>query len=130
MESDRDLLMSPATRTPREVSESYWEAECHRDLDGVVSHYHEDGVHESPGIVARGHEEIRRMFAENMAEYPGLEVTIVQEFPRGASSAIEFDAYLIDHDGRRHRVRGVNVVQVRDGRFVSVRSYEDAPAVE
>jgi ketosteroid isomerase-like protein len=117
-------------RTPREVSESYWEAECARDLEGVVSHYHADGVHQSPGIVARGHDEIRRMFGENMTEYPGLEVTIVKEFPLGDSSAIEFDAFLIDHDGRRHRVRGVNVVQVRDGRFVSVRSYEDAPVPE
>ena len=116
--------------TPREVSESYWEAECRRDLEGVVSHYHPDGVHESPGVVAHGHDAIRRMFVENMAEYPGLEVTIVQEFPRGDWSAIEFDAYLIDHDGGRHRVRGVNVVQVRDGKFVSVRSYEDAPAPE
>ena len=65
--------------TPREVSESYWEAECARDLDGVVSHYHADGVHESPGIVARGHDEILRMFGESMTEYPGLEVTIVEK---------------------------------------------------
>ena len=37
---------------------------------------------------------------------------------------------LIDAAGTRFKVRGVNVVTVRDGKFVSVRSYEDAPSPE
>ncbi len=46
------------------------------------------------------------------------------------SSGLEFDAVLLDHEGRRFRVRGVNVVVVRDAKFVSVRSYEDPPSLE
>ena len=32
---------------------------------------------------------------------------------------------LIDHEGRRFRIRGLNVMTVRDGKFTSVRCYED-----
>jgi ketosteroid isomerase-like protein len=118
------------TRTPLEVSQSYWEAECRRDIDAVMAHYHLDGTYEGPDGFRRGHAEIRAGYDEHVHLYPGLEVEIVQEFPRGDWSAIEFDAAFVDHAGKRYRVRGVNVVHVRDGKFVSVRSYEDAPAPE
>jgi len=117
-------------RTPLEVSESYWAAECRRDIDAVMEHFHPDGTYEGPDGLRRGAAEIREAYEESARAYPGLEVAIVQEFRRGEESAIEFDATLIDHVGVRHRVRGVNVVAVRDGRFVSVRSDEDAPAPE
>jgi ketosteroid isomerase-like protein len=114
--------------TPREVSESYWAAECRRDIDATVAHYHPDGSYEGPDGLRQGHEQIRRMYEDSARDYPGLEVRIGREFPGDdASSAIEFDAVLVDPAGGRHRVQGVNVVSVRDGRFVSVRSYEDPP---
>jgi len=116
--------------TPREISESYWAAECRRDLDAVMEHFHSDATGAGPDAVRHGHDEIRQGYEQNMRAYPGLEVTIVREFPQGDWSALEFDAFLIDTDGRRYRVQGVNVVQVRDGKFVSVRSYEDLPTPE
>jgi ketosteroid isomerase-like protein len=118
--------------TPREVSESYWAAECRRDIDGVMAHYHTDATHEGPNGLRRGHAEIRKAYEDSARDYPGLEVRIVQEFGGGAEdcSALEFDAVLIDLEGRRFRVRGVNVVVVRDGKFVSARSYEDPPMPE
>jgi ketosteroid isomerase-like protein len=120
-------------RTPREVSESYWAAECRRDIDGVMEHYHPDATYEDSGGLRRGHPEVRVAYEESARAYPGLEVTIVQEYSGSGStdrSALEFEAVLIDAEDRRYRVRGVNVVAVRDGKFVSVRSYEDAPALE
>jgi ketosteroid isomerase-like protein len=114
--------------TPRAVSESYWDAECRRAIDEVVNHYEPDGTYEGPDGLRRGHAEIRKMYEEHARNYPGLEVAIVQEFPRGDSSALEFDAVFVDTAGKRYRVRGVNVVHVRDGKFTSVRSYEDPPA--
>jgi ketosteroid isomerase-like protein len=114
--------------TPREVSESYWAAECRRDIDGVAAHYHEDATYEGPDGMRRGLREIREVYEGSARDYPGLEVRIVREFTDGAdASALEFDAVLVDPHGRRFRVRGVNVVMVRNGRFVSVRSYEDPP---
>ena len=114
--------------TPREVSESYWAAECRRDIEGVLAHYHPDATYEDAGGLRRGHAAIRASYERSASDYPGLEVRIVREFTAGPDdSALEFDAVLVDPDGGRHRFRGVNVVSVRDGRFVSVRSYEDPP---
>jgi ketosteroid isomerase-like protein len=120
-------------RTPREVSESYWAAECRRDVDAVMDHYHADGTYEDAGGLRRGAAEIRAAYEASVAAYPGLEVEIVREFilpDDPDTSGLEFDATLIDADGGRFRVRGVNVVSVRDGRFVSVRSFEDPPTLE
>jgi ketosteroid isomerase-like protein len=116
-------------RTPREVSESYWAAECRRDIDAVMAHYHADATYEDGAGLRRGQAEIRQAYEASVRDYPGLEVTIVREYTATADrSGLEFDAVLIDPTGRRFRVRGVNVVVVRDGKYVSVRSYEDPPA--
>jgi ketosteroid isomerase-like protein len=118
-------------RSPREISESYWAAERRRDIDGVMAHYHADATYEDAGGLRRGHAEIRQAYGASALAYPGLEVTIVREYVADPDrSALEFDAVLIDPQGTRFRVRGVNVVVVRDGKFVSVRSYEDPPTPE
>jgi len=120
-----------SVRSPREVSESYWAAECRRDIDGVMTHYHPDATYEGPDGHRRGHAAVRQVYEDSARDYPGLEVRIVREFGGTAdSSALEFDAVLIDPSGQRFRVRGVNIVVVRDGKFVLVRSYEDPPSPE
>lgn len=117
-------------RTPYEISESYWAAECRRDIDGVMEHYHSDATYEDGGGLRRGSAEIRRVYEDSARDWPGLEVRIVREFVNSPdTSGLEFDAVLINAAGRRFRIRGVNVVTVRDGRFVSVRSYEDVPSL-
>src|SRR3954447_6188105 len=70
---------SEQMRTPREVSESYWAAECRRDLDAVMEHYGADATYEDAGGLRRGEAEIRRAYEESAAAYPGLEVRIVRE---------------------------------------------------
>jgi ketosteroid isomerase-like protein len=116
---------------PREVSESYWAAECRRDIDAVMDHYQPDATYEDGGGRRVGAAAIREAYEASAAAYPGLEVRIVREFTLNEDcGALEFDAVLIDPSGTRFRVRGVNVVELRDGRFASVRSYEDAPAAE
>jgi ketosteroid isomerase-like protein len=118
-------------RTPRDVSESYWAAECRRDIDAVMAHYHEDATYQDAGGLLRGHAEIRTFYEASARDYPGLEVTILREFPGSPdASALEVYAVLIDHGGRRFEIRGLNVMTVRDGRFTSVRCYEDPLAPE
>ena len=115
--------------TPREVSEAYWAAECRRDVDAVMAFYHPDATFEDAGGLRRGHAEVRRVYEESKAAYPGLEVRILREFTFSADTGgLEYYAVLIDAVGTRFKVRGVNVVTVRDGKFVSVRSYEDPPS--
>ena len=116
---------------PREVSESYWAAECRRDIDAVMAHYLPDATYEDGGGKRVGEAGIREAYEASKRAYPGLEVRIVREFTFDKTcGGLEFDAVLIDHAGTRFRVRGVNVVELRDGKFVSVRSYEDAPTPE
>jgi ketosteroid isomerase-like protein len=117
--------------TPREVSEAYWAAECRRDIDGVMSFYHPDATYEDAGGLRRGDAEIRRAYEESKRAYPGLEVSILREFTHSPDTAgLECYAVLIDTEGRRFKIHGVNVVTVRDGKFVSVRSFEDPPTLE
>lgn len=114
-----------------EVSAAYWADECRRDVDAVMSHYHPDATYEDAGGLRRGYAEIRQAYEESRAAYPGLEVRILREFTYSPDTAgLEYYAVLIDAAGTRFKVRGVNVVTVRDGRFVSVRSYEDPPSPE
>lgn len=113
-----------------DVSEAYWAAECRRDIDAVMGYYHPDATYEDSGGLRRGHAEIRRAYEASAAAYPGLEVRIVREYVAADRSGLEFDATLIDAEGRRFRVRGINAVVVRDGKFVSVRSFEDPPSPE
>lgn len=118
-------------QSPREVAESYWQKECERDLEGVLHHYHEDAiVHPPSGPPFEGRASIADFYVDEMRDYPGLEVEIVHEVRDGDEASLEWEAVLTDHDGGRHEFRGVNVVKVRDGKFVWVRAYFDPGAVE
>lgn len=117
-------------QTRREVSESYWAAECESSIDRVLEHYRADATYEGPGGFNRGHAEIRAAYEESFRTFPKLAVTIVGEVPCDYRSAIEFEGTLTDTKGKQFRVPGVNVVEVRDGRLVSVRSYEDSRRFE
>lgn len=117
--------------SPREVAESYWAAECRRDLGAVLAHYHADAVFTPPsGPALHGHDEIASFYVDEMRDYPGLEVQIVNEVGNGEEASLEWEAILVDHSGARHAFRGVNVVRVRDGKFESVRAYFDPAAIE
>jgi ketosteroid isomerase-like protein len=123
-------LESGLMRTPREVSESYWAAECRRDIDGVMAHYQPDAMYQDAGGLLHGQAEIRGFYEASARDYPGLEVTITREFPgsataAGEASALEVYAVLTDHAGQRFQIHGLNVMTVRDGKFTSVRCYED-----
>ena len=113
-------------QTPREVAESYWRAECSRDIDTVLSHFHEDAEFRPAGQILRGHAEIRTFYEDSCARFPGLENTIVHGIESGSEGAFEWDAVLVDRDGGRLRLTGVNVVRVEDGKFRWVHAYFDA----
>jgi ketosteroid isomerase-like protein len=111
--------------TPREVAESYWRAEESRDITLILSHFHEDAVFYPVSGPLKGHAEIRTFYDGMSDAFPGLEVTITREISSGDAACLEWEAVLIDHDGGRIPIRGVNVVHVHDGKFDSVRAYFD-----
>ena len=113
-------------RTPRDVARAYWDAECTRDLAATLAYYHDDAVVYPPdGTKLVGHAQIATFYQQEMKDYPGLEVEIVHDVTNGPEASLEWAAVLIDHDGIRHPIRGVNVVRVRDGKFEWVRAYFD-----
>ncbi|MGI8700182.1 MAG: nuclear transport factor 2 family protein [Nocardioidaceae bacterium] len=115
---------------PREVAESYWAAECRRDLDAVLDHYHPDAVVSPPyGTPLVGREQIATFYVDEMADYPGLEVQIVHEVRNGPEASLEWEAVLVDRAGGRHPFRGVNVVRVRDDKIEWARAYFDPTAI-
>ncbi len=113
------------TSSPRDVAESYWQAECARDLDAIMAHYHPDAEFRPAGAILPGHDEIRTCYEDSIARFPGLECTIVREVRSGDEASLEWDAILIDHAGVRNPLVGVNVIHVEEGKFVSVRAYFD-----
>lgn len=114
--------------TPREVAEAYWAAECRRDIEAIMAHYHQDATYQDAGGLLRGHPAIRGFYEKSAREYPGLEVRILREYVGSPeSSALEVQAILIDPAGRRYRIQGLIAITVRDGRIVSLRCYEDPP---
>jgi ketosteroid isomerase-like protein len=114
--------MSP---TPREVAESYWRAEETRSVEAVLSHFHEDAVFHPVTGPLKGHAEIRTLYDDMGETFPGLEVTITHEVSSGNEAALEWEAILIDSEGNRYPIRGVNIVRVSFGKFDHVTAYYD-----
>jgi len=75
------------------------------------------------GII--GHDEIRKYYDTSATRFPGLEVTVVSDFADGDVGAVEWDAILIDAEGTRYPLQGVNLITLRDGKFQEVRAYFD-----
>jgi ketosteroid isomerase-like protein len=114
---------------PRAVAEAYWRDESARDVDATMTHYHPEAEFVGPGGRRVGLTEIRSYYEASVAAYPGLWVKIVAEFVDGDRAAPEWIAELTDHEGRRYPANGVNVVEIRDGRFTSVHSYFDTCSI-
>ena len=112
-----------------ELQASAWDAECRHDLDGLLEHFHPDATfHQSDGDSYSGHAAIRGMTEQFYREFPGCEVEILREFGNGeTSAAIEFRATLTDPNGNVSVLQGVQLVEVEDGKFKSVRGYEEQP---
>lgn len=115
--------------TMRSLAEAYWAAEERRDVDAIMAHYHPDASYQDAGGLRQGEEEIRAFYASSVETYPELQVDIVGEYTAADGGALVFAAILTDQAGRDWVIRGVNVFLVADGRFTSVRSYEDPPAL-
>jgi ketosteroid isomerase-like protein len=113
----------------RDLQASAWEAECRRDLDALLTHFHPDATfHPAGGPAQRGHTAIREMTEDFYRAFPELEIDILNEWGAGASSAVfEFRARLKDTKGSLSTLDGVCLVEIEDDVFTSVRYYEDAP---
>lgn len=115
---------------PVEFARSYWDAESERDLPGVLAHYSPDAYFLHPGGRLEGHAQIGSYYEQSAARFPGLEVVIVGSVVNGPHAAIEWTATMIDPEGNRKPMSGVNVIKLRDGLFEYVRAYFDPSTLD
>ena len=69
--------------TPRGVAESYWAAECRRDIYAVMDHYHPDATYQDGAGLLHGSAAIRHYYELSIRDYPALEVSILREYVGG-----------------------------------------------
>lgn len=111
--------------TPREVALAYWAAEMRRDIDGIVSFFHDDATFYTPAQTWSGVAEIRSRYVDMARTVPSLDVTVGWIVEDGPRAALQWHSVLTDAVGVHTVLDGVNLVEVVGERFVEVRCFFD-----
>ena len=99
------------------------------DLDGIMAHFADDAVFESPrgpdpwGRRFVGREEIRTAFAGRFSGIPDVRYRQDDHFVDGDRGASEWTLSGTTTDGERLEIRGCDLWTIRDGRIVKKDSY-------
>jgi ketosteroid isomerase-like protein len=99
------------------------------DLDGIMAHFADDAVFESPrgpdawGTRFVGTEAIREAFAGRFAGIPDVRYQDDDHFVDGDRGASEWTLSGTTTDGQRIEVRGCDLWTLRDGHVVKKDSY-------
>ena len=114
---------------------SYFDALGRRDASGMAEHWREDGVADIvPLGVLRGREEITALFRELFAAVPDLETTVTRLVAGEREAAVEWRmsghftgaAFQgVEATGRRVELRGFDLLEVEDGKNVTITAYYD-----
>jgi steroid delta-isomerase-like uncharacterized protein len=117
---------------------SYFDAVAGRDVDRMLEHWQEDGVVDLVPIgMLRGLDEIGAFFRELFAAFPDGEMTVARVAAGQNEVAVEWR--LSGHftggpfqgiapTGRSIELRGVDVIEIADGKNVSQTAYYDGMA--
>jgi predicted ester cyclase len=108
------------------------------DLEDLVNSYTEDAVLITPEGTARGHTAIRERWGSDKVAFPDRTLTIDVIVEQGDTVASEFtwvatntgplvqpDGTELPPTGRRLKAKGMELVQVRDGKAAAHRGYWD-----
>jgi steroid delta-isomerase-like uncharacterized protein len=117
---------------------SYFEAVARRDVEGMIEHWKEDGVVDLvPLGILRGHEEIAAFFTEMFAAFPDAEMTVTRVAAGQNEVAVEWrmSAHFtgtpfqgVEATGRPVELRGVDLIEIADGKNVTNTAYYDGMA--
>jgi hypothetical protein len=106
---------------------AYWDDECARDLDKLLTHFTPDAEVVTPDGSHRGHPAVAALYQKSFDSFPGLTVEVKASFAGRDAHCVEYSAVLFDAEDKRWLVEGVNVMRLKDGRISYLRSFEDAP---
>ena len=117
---------------------SYFDAVARRDVEGMVEHWKEDGVVDLVPIgILRGHEEISAFFRELFTACPDAETTVTRLAAGQNEVAVEWrmSAHFtggpfqgVEPTDRPMELRGVDIIEIADGKNVSNTAYYDGMA--
>jgi steroid delta-isomerase-like uncharacterized protein len=117
---------------------SYFDAVGRRDVDGMIEHWREDGVVDLVPIgILRGVDEIAAFFREMFAAFPDAETTVARVAAGQNEVAIEWRMTAtftggpfqgIEPTGRPVELRGVDMIEIADGKNVTNTAYYDGMA--
>lgn len=99
------------------------------DLDGILAHFADDAVFESPrgpdpwGRRFVGKEEVGRAFAGRFSGIPDVRYQQDDHFVEGDRGASEWTLSGTTVDGERLEIRGCDLWTIRDGLIVKKDSY-------
>jgi steroid delta-isomerase-like uncharacterized protein len=121
-----------------EQARSYFEAIARRDPGSIGDHWSEEGVDDIvPLAPLRGREEIRTFFRELFAAVPDLETTVTRVVAAEHTAAVEWRMtgtfsgepfQGIDAPGRHLEMRGLDLLEIEDGKIVANTAYYDGMA--
>ena len=99
------------------------------DLDGIMAHFADDAVFESPrgpepwGRRFVGRDEVRTAFAGRFSGIPDVRYRQDDHFVDGDRGASEWTLSGTTTDGERLEIRGCDLWTIRDGKIVKKDSY-------
>jgi hypothetical protein len=105
----------------------YWDDECARDLDKLLTHFTRDAEVITPDGAVRGQAAVAALYRKSFDAYPGLTVEMKAGFAGDGAHCFEYSAVLSDTAGDRWIIEGINLMRLEGGLIASLRSFEDAP---
>jgi len=139
---------TPASKPPRQRitkrkanenhARSYFDALARRDAAGMADHWKEDGVVDlAPLGIFRGRDRISAFFREMFAAFPDLETEVTRLTAGQSDVAVEWRMtgtftgapfQGLDPNGRTVQLRGVDLIEIADGKNVTNTAYYDGMA--
>jgi|SRR5215211_1188467 len=121
-----------------EHARSYFDALARRDPNAMVGHWREEGVDDIvPLDVLRGRDEIAAFFRELFAALPDLEMSVTRVVAGEREAAVEWRMTGhftgqpfrgIEATGRALALRGIDLLEIEDGKIVSNTAHYDGMA--
>jgi steroid delta-isomerase-like uncharacterized protein len=130
--------MASQTRAPEDVARSVFEVLSDHNLDGIRELVQPDAVDDFVPIGEfRGPDAIRGFFAEMFAAFPDFSITIDRTVSADSTVVVEWHVsgtftggafQGINATGRRVELRGVDVMEIADGKIRHDTIYYDGAA--
>jgi hypothetical protein len=106
---------------------AYWDDECARNLDKLLTHFTRYAEVITPDGAVRGQAAVAALYRKSFDAYPGLTVEMKAGFAGDGAHCFEYSAVLSDAARNRWLIEGINLMRLEGGLIASLRSFEDAP---